>query len=178
MLGKVTGVWRLTRDIELKYLQSGVAVATLGLANSEKFTSNGEKKENTCFIDASVFGKLAEVANQYLRKGSQVYIVADLSFEQWIDQNGQKRSKHKLKIDSFEMLGNKNDNQGQQQGQNGYNQPQQPQQGQSYQQPQQQQAYQAPDPTYEQQQNDGSYRPAPPPNDVPSIDVDEDEIPF
>lgn len=177
MLSKVTGVWRLTRDVELKYLQSGVAVATLGLANSEKFTSNGEKKENTCFIDASVFGKLAEVANQYLRKGSQVYIVADLSFEQWTDANSQKRSKHKLKIDSFEMLGSKNDNQCQQ-GQNGYSQPQQPQQGQSYQQPQQQQAYQSPKPTYEQQQNDGSYRPTPPPNEVPSIDVDEDEVPF
>ena len=171
MLSKVTGVWRLTRDVELKYLQGGAAVATLGLANSEKFTSNGEKKENTCFIDASIFGKLAEVANQYLRKGSQVYIVADLSFEQWVDQNGQKRSKHKLKIDSFEMLGSKNDNQGQQ-GQNGYSQPQQPQQ------PQQQQAYQAPKPTYEQQQNDGSYRPTPPPNYVPVIDVDEDEVPF
>lgn len=112
MLLKVVGVVRLTRDVELRYLPSGAAVAKLGFAMSKKYkTQAGEQKEDVCFIDGSIFGKLAEVANQYLRKGSKIYIDADLKLEQWDDnQSGQKRSRHVLNINTFEMLDSKSDN--------------------------------------------------------------------
>jgi single-strand DNA-binding protein len=127
MLLKTVGVARLTRDVELRYLNSGSAVAKMGFAMSKKYkSSTGEQKEEVCFIDGNVFGKLAEVANQYLRKGSKIYIDAELKFEQWQDQNGQNRSKHVLNINTFEMLDSKSDNQQQsnnnsQQQQNNYN---------------------------------------------------------
>ncbi|TEY21811.1 single-stranded DNA-binding protein, partial [Campylobacter sp. CH185] len=59
----------------------------------------------TCFIDISFYGRTAEVANQYLTKGSKVLIEGRLRFEQWSDQNGQNRSKHSIQVENMEMLG-------------------------------------------------------------------------
>ena len=127
MLLKVVGVARLTRDVELRYLPSGAAVSKLGFAMSKKYkTQAGEQKEDVCFIDGSIFGKLAEVANQYLRKGSKIYLDADLKFEQWEDQQGGKRSKHVLNINTFEMLDSKQESQGASTSED-YNNNQQPQ---------------------------------------------------
>ena len=110
-LGKVLGVYRLSADVELKYLPSGSAVAKLQLVNSTKFKSaSGEQKEESCFISGSIFGKMAEVANQYLKKGSKIFINAELKQETW-EKDGAKQSRHTLKIDSFEMLDSKTDNQ-------------------------------------------------------------------
>ena len=112
-LGKVLGVYRLSRDIELRYLPSGQALAKISLVNSSKYkTQSGEQKEESCFIDGSIFGKMAEIANQYLHKGSKIFIDAELKQESW-KKDGQKFSKHTLKINSFEMLDSKQDNQGQ-----------------------------------------------------------------
>lgn len=113
-LGKVLGVYRLTQDVELRYLPSGSAVAKLKLVNSSKYKSaSGEQKEDTCFIDGTIFGKMAEIANQYLVKGSKIFVNAELKQETW-EKDGQKQSRHTLKIDSFEMLDSKpSDNQGQ-----------------------------------------------------------------
>lgn len=106
-LSKVLGVYRLTQDIELRYLPSGSAVAKLKLVNSSKYKDqSGQQKEESCFIDGIIFGKMAEIANQYLVKGSQVFIDAELKQENW-EKDGQKHSRHSLKINSFEMLGNK-----------------------------------------------------------------------
>lgn len=115
-LGKVLGVYRLTQDVELRYLPSGSAVAKLKLVNSSKYKSaSGEQKEDTCFIDGTIFGKMAEIANQYLVKGSKIFVNAELKQETW-EKDGQKQSRHTLKIDSFEMLDSKSsDNQGQSQ---------------------------------------------------------------
>jgi len=108
MLAKLNGVFRLSRDVELRYLPSGAALAKLSLVNSSKYkTQSGEQKEESCFIDATVFGKLAEVANNYLHKGSKLYVVGELKQETWQTQDGQNRSKHSIKIDSFEMLDSK-----------------------------------------------------------------------
>lgn len=129
-LSKVVGVYRLSQEPELRYSSSGSAVARLNLVNNSKYkTQAGEQREETCFIEGAVFGKLAEVASQYLKKGSKIYVVAELKQDAWQDQNGQNRSKHSLKIESFEMLDSKpNDNQGQRsQSQNNY-QPKQQQQ--------------------------------------------------
>ena len=73
MLPKINGVFRLSRDIELRYLDSGGSLANIGLVSSEKY----KEKEDTCFIDAVAFGKLGEIMNQYLRKGSQIYITGN-----------------------------------------------------------------------------------------------------
>lgn len=118
-LSKVVGVYRLSQEPELRYLPSGSAVAKLNLVNSSKYkTQTGEQREETCFIEGTVFSKLAEIANQYLNKGSKIYVVAELKQDTWQDQNGQNRSKHSLKIESFEMLDSKpSDNQGQNKGQ-------------------------------------------------------------
>ena len=105
MFNKVVIVGNLTRDIELRYTPSGAAIGKSAIAATHKFTINGEKKEDACFIDISFFGKGAEIANQYLRKGSKLLIEGRLKFEQWMDQNGQNRSKHSIAVESMEMLG-------------------------------------------------------------------------
>ena len=107
-LSKVIGVYRLTQDVELRYLSSGSAVAKLNLVNSSKYKAqDGTQKEENCFIEGTVFGRLAEVANQYLHKSSKIYVVAELKQDTWTDNEGKNRSKHSLKIDSFEMLDSK-----------------------------------------------------------------------
>lgn len=107
MLATVNGVFRLTRDVELRYLPSGGAVAKLGLANSTKFKKqDGTMAEESCFIDGTLFGKSAETANQYLKKGSKIYINAELKYESW-EKDGVKHSRNSLKINSFEMLDSK-----------------------------------------------------------------------
>ncbi|MDX1295367.1 MAG: single-stranded DNA-binding protein [Sulfurimonadaceae bacterium] len=183
MFNKVILVGNLTRDIELRYSQAGMGIAKTAIATSRKFTSNGEKKEEVCFIDVTFFGRSAEIANQYLRKGSKILVEGRLNFEQWVDQNGGKRSKHSVTVENMQMLDSRADSQGmgapagqsgydapaqdygQQQG--GYNAPQQQYQQpqQQYQQPQQQQQYQQPQTKM-------------PENTIPEIDINEDEIPF
>ena len=195
MYNKVVLVGNLTRDIELRYSQSGMAIAKTAIATSRKFTSNGEKKEEVMFIDLTFFGRSGEVANQYLRKGSKILVEGRIQFDQWVDQNGGKRSKHSINVETMQMLDSKGDNQNsgapaggynaptQQPQSGGYGQPQQQQQSQasSYNAPQQQQTQQAQyqQPSYQQPQT--QQRPAPQqsmPADLPSIDIDEDEIPF
>jgi single-strand DNA-binding protein len=105
MFNKIILVGNLTRDIELRYSQNGSAISKTAIATSRKFTVNGEKKEETCFVDITFFSRSAEVANQYLRKGSKILIDGRLSFEQWVDQtNGQKRSKHSVIVETMQML--------------------------------------------------------------------------
>ena len=183
MFNKIILVGNLTRDIELRYSQAGMGIAKTAIATSRKFTSNGEKKEEVCFVDITFFGRSAEVANQYLRKGSKILIEGRLNFEQWVDQNGQKRSKHSVIVETMQMLDSKGDNQNSENAnynspapqQQSYGQPQQQQQAsqqQSYGQPQQQ-SYAAP-----QQASQQQAKQMPSPADIPEIDIDEDGIPF
>lgn len=109
MFNKIIIVGNLTRDVELKYLPSGSAVATIGLASNRKYKkTDGELTEETCFVDVKLFGRTAEIANQYLKKGSQILIEGRLNFESWNDANGQKRSKHTITAESMQMLGRAN----------------------------------------------------------------------
>ncbi|KAA6225256.1 MULTISPECIES: single-stranded DNA-binding protein [unclassified Campylobacter] len=106
MFNKVVLVGNLTRDIEVRYIASGTAIGSSAIAVTRKYTANtGEKRDETCFIDISFFGRTAEIANQYLRKGSKILIDGRLRFEQWVDQNGQNRSKHSVYVETMEMLG-------------------------------------------------------------------------
>jgi single-strand DNA-binding protein len=191
MFNKIILVGNLTRDIELRYAQSGTAIAKTAIATSRKFTSNGEKKEEVCFVDITFFGRSGEIANQYLRKGSKILVEGRLNFEQWVDQNGQKRSKHSVIAETMQMLDSKGDNQGggynapTQGGQPAYQAPQQQQQSYQAPQQQQQQSYQAPAQQQQPQQQQGynnqataQSREMPSLDAVPVIDIDEDEIPF
>ena len=196
MFNKIILVGNLTRDIELRYSQGGMGIAKTAIATSRKFTSNGEKKEEVCFVDITFFGRSAEVANQYLRKGSKILVEGRLNFEQWVDQNGGKRSKHSVTVETMQMLDSKGDNQqgsynppaGENSNQGGYNAPVQQQQ-QSYQAPaQSQQSYgnnkpqqsyqQQQQPSYNNTQAQSQSREMPSSNEIPTIDIDEDEIPF
>ena len=102
MLCKVNGLFRLTRDAELIYGNSGTAILKLGLACSEKF----KEKETQLFIDAVAFGKPAEIISQYAgTKGTQIFISGKLQTEQWQNQAGEKRSKVSMIVESFEFVG-------------------------------------------------------------------------
>jgi single-strand DNA-binding protein len=108
MLSKVTGVARLTKDVEVRHSSSGTAIASISLVNSNKRkNANGDQIEDTCFINAVCFGKLAEIAEKWLSRGSQIYFIGDLRQESWTDKDGNKRSSHTITIESFEMLGSK-----------------------------------------------------------------------
>ena len=152
-------IGNLTRDVELKYLPSGSAIGKSAIATSYKYkTQNGEQKEEVCFLDFSVFGKAAEILNQYVRKGSKVMLEGRLVLEQWTAQDGSSRSKHSLQVDEFKFLDSKADAPQQVGGrqESGYNQ--QPSYNQA---PAKQQVG----------TNENNHK-------VPEINIDEDEIPF
>lgn len=86
MFNKVILAGNLTRDIELRRAQSGAAIAKTAIATSRKFTQNGEKREETCFVDITFFGNSGEIANRYLKKGSRILVEGRLHFEQWEDK--------------------------------------------------------------------------------------------
>jgi single-strand DNA-binding protein len=108
MLNKVMLIGNLTRDIELRYSPSGTAIAKTGLAVNRRFKGqNGEQKDETMFIDVTIFGKAAEVANQYLGKGRKVLAEGRLVLEQWTDQEGKNRSKHSVAVENIQFLDSK-----------------------------------------------------------------------
>ena len=94
---------RLTRDVELRYTQGGTALAKFGLAVNHRYTSNGEKKEEVCFIDCVVWGKSAEAFAKWFGSGHPVTITGRLKYEQWDDKDGQKRSKHVVTVEQWEF---------------------------------------------------------------------------
>ena len=181
MFNKVILVGNLTRDIELRYSQGGMGIAKTAIATSRKFTSNGEKKEEVCFVDITFFGRSAEVANQYLRKGSKILVEGRLNFEQWVDQNGQKRSKHSVVVESMQMLDTKGDTTNAPQrdsttrgpnydGNDRYDEHQQ--------QPTQSRTYDNKPEMVHENVPAANAHSMPSSDSVPVIDIDEDEIPF
>jgi len=91
---RVILVGNLTRDPEIRYIPSGSAVADVGLAvNDRRKNANGEWIEDTTFVDVVLWGRTAEVAGEYLSKGSPVLIEGRLKLDSWETQDGQKRSK-------------------------------------------------------------------------------------
>lgn len=206
-VNKVILVGNLGQDPEVRYLPNGGAVANITIATSESWRdkTSGEQREKTEWHRVSLFGKLAEVAGEYLRKGSQVYIEGQLQTRKWQDQQGQDRFTTEIVVQGYngimQMLGGRQGGQqgggqgnyggGQQGGQSNqggqgnYGAPQggqpqgQPQQ--SWGQPQQPNvapASQAPQqPAYNQAQAP-KQQPAPQPTyNEPPMDFDDD-IPF
>jgi single-strand DNA-binding protein len=168
MFNKVILVGNLTRDIELKYTGSGTAIGNTGIATSRKFKgSDGQQKEEVCFVDIAAFGRTAEVMNQYLRKGSKVLVEGRLKLDSWTDQNGGKRSKHSVIIESMQMLDSRGDNQGG--NSNSYN-------NQTTSQPEQN-SYQNP-PASQPAQQQTNVQSGMGNQELPSIDIEDDDIPF
>ena len=103
---RVVLMGNLTRDPELRYIPSGTAVADIGLAvNDRRKNAQGEWVEETTFVDVTLWARTAEVASEYLSKGSPVLIEGRLKFDQWETQEGQKRSKLRVVGERMQMLG-------------------------------------------------------------------------
>jgi len=102
---KVFLMGNLTRDPQLSYLPSQTAVVDFGLAVNRRWTSrDGEKKEDTCFVDCRAFGPQAETINKYMNKGRPILVEGRLTFESWTSQDGTKRSRHRVTVESFHFL--------------------------------------------------------------------------
>jgi single-strand DNA-binding protein len=181
-INKVIIVGNLGQDPEVRYMPNGNAVANISIATSEswKDKNTGQMNEKTEWHRVVMFGKLAEIAGEYLRKGSQVYIEGKLQTRKWQDQSGQDRYSTEIVVDIggvMQMLGGRNESSGgqmqqPQQGQNQYNQ----QGGGSYQQQGQNNNFQ---PQQNQNQNQNQNQSAP--NQQQSAPVDpsfDDDIPF
>jgi len=96
----------LTRNPEIRYTPSGTAVADLGLAINENFKNKaGETVEQTCFVDVVVWGRQAETSAEFLQKGSPVFVEGRLQLDQWENQQGEKRSKLRVRADRVQFLG-------------------------------------------------------------------------
>jgi len=99
----------ITRDIELRYIPSGTAVTDIGLAvNDRKKTASGEWVDETTFVDITLWGRQAEIASEYLGKGSPVLIEGRLKLDSW-ETDGQKRSKWRVVGGRMQMLGGRAD---------------------------------------------------------------------
>jgi len=105
-LNKVMLIGNLTRDPQLSYLPSQTPVVEFGLAINRTFRKqDGSQGEETCFVDCQMFGKRAEVINQYVKKGDPLFVEGRLKFDSWQAQDGSKRSKLRVFVENFEFLG-------------------------------------------------------------------------
>lgn len=155
-LNKVMLIGNCTRDPEVKYTPKGTAVAQLGLAVNRVWSNDaGEKQEETTFVDIELWGRQAEVAGEYLKKGRPVFIEGRLKLDSWDDKTtGQKRTKMKVVGEQLQLLGSRESGSGGSGGESsGEARPQRP----------------------------GGRPSAPPPKRPPTdpdLDVPEDDIPF
>jgi len=113
-LNKVMLMGNLTRDPEVRYTPKGTAVAELGLAINRVYTAdNNEKREETTFVDVTLWGRTAEIAGEYLKKGRPVFIEGRLQLDTWDDkQTGQKRSKLKVVGEAMQLMGSRGGGEG------------------------------------------------------------------
>ena|SRR6476620_6803249 len=148
---KVILLGNLTRDPEVRYTPKGTAVTELGMAVNRVYTAeNGEKREETTFVDVTLWGRTAEIAGEYLKKGRPVFIEGRLQLDTWDDkQSGQKRSKLKVVGEGLQLLGGRPGAGGGGGGGGG-----------------------------DDEGGSRSSRPAPPPKAAAPSEPDDDEIPF
>ena len=110
-LNRCDFIGRLGQDPETKYMPSGSAVANFSIAVSSKWKDKqtGQQQERTEWVRCSAFGKLAEIIEKYLRKGSQVYISGEMQTRKWQDKEGNDRYTTEIKVRDMKMLGSKAD---------------------------------------------------------------------
>jgi len=148
---KVILAGNLTRDPQLSYTPSQTAVCEFGMAVNRRYKgSDGQQREDTCFVDCQAWGRTGEVINQYLSKGRPILVEGRLTYDAWEGKDGQKRSRIRVTVEKFEFLGGQGGG-----GQGGGNQ--------------QQRRSAPPQPSY-----DDAPEPAPPDEDGPG----GDNIPF
>ena len=104
-LNKVLLMGNLTRDPELRFTAGGSAVANFGLAVNRKYKQGDEWKEDVCFVEITVWGKLAENCTEYLSKGRSVFVDGRLNFSSWEAKDGQKRNKLDVVANTVDFLG-------------------------------------------------------------------------
>ena len=100
---RVILVGKLTRDPELRYIPSGTAVSEIGLAINDRVKKNDQWVDEAVFVDVTLWGRTAEVANEYLSKGSPLLVEGRLKYDTW-EKDGQKRSKLRVVCDKMQML--------------------------------------------------------------------------
>jgi len=154
-LNKVMLIGNVTRDPEVKFTPKGSAVADLGLAINRSYTNQGgEKVEEVTFVDVELWGRLAEIAGEYAKKGRPIFIEGRLRIDSWEDkQSGQKRSRLKVVAEGLQLLGSRQGGGGE--GGQGGERPRPPAAPRSC----------AP-------------APVPPPSKAPPAEPDDDDIPF
>jgi single-strand DNA-binding protein len=110
-VNKVILIGNLGRDPEIRYTQSGSPVANFTLATTERWNdaASGERKERTEWHRIVVWGKQAEIAGEYLRKGRQVYVEGSLRTRDWSDREGNKRQTTEVHAQMFQMLGRRDE---------------------------------------------------------------------
>ncbi|KPJ75612.1 MAG: hypothetical protein AMS14_03290 [Planctomycetes bacterium DG_20] len=103
---KVILIGNLTRDPQLRYTPSQMAVCDLGLAVNRRWSSqDGQQREEVCFVDCTAWGRQAENIQKYMSKGRPIFIEGRLTFRQWDGPDGKKRSKLEVTIERFQFLG-------------------------------------------------------------------------
>lgn len=106
MLNKVILIGRLGRDPETRFMANGEAVCNFSVATSEKYTDkNGQRQEATEWHNVTMYRKLAEIAGQYLKQGSQVYIEGKIKSRKYTDKNGVERTAYDIIANELKMLG-------------------------------------------------------------------------
>lgn len=110
---KVILMGNLTRDPELKTISSGTSLCAFGLAVTTKYKGRDGMKEDKCFVDCTCFGKGGETIAQYVKKGMPLFVEGRLRLEQWEAQDGAKRSRHSIMVESFQFLGQPSERQAQ-----------------------------------------------------------------
>ncbi len=107
-LNKVFLIGNLTRDPQLRYTQSGTAVADFRLAINRVWTGqDGQRREETTYVEVTLWGRQAEVASEYLQKGAPVFIEGRLRLNQWVDKEGQSRSRLVVVGERMQLLGSR-----------------------------------------------------------------------
>ncbi len=113
MVNKVILVGNLGQDPEMRTLDNGTAVTSLRLATTERYKDrNGEQQEHTEWHSVKVWGKLAEIVNQYCRKGKQVYVEGKIQTRKWTDKEGHDRYSTEIVASEVKFLGGKSDDSG------------------------------------------------------------------
>ncbi len=113
-LNKVMLMGNLTRDPEVRALPSGMSICKFGIAVNRNFTTkDGEKREETTFVDIDAFGRQAEVIAKYMSKGRPIFVEGRLKLDEWEDKtSGQKRSKLGVTLENFQFMGGRGDDDG------------------------------------------------------------------
>lgn len=107
-MNNVNLIGNLTRDVEFKTFSSGAMVAKIGLAVNRKYKKEGETLEEACFVEVQAWGKQAQLARDYLKKGNKIAITGSLRYQTWLDNEGKTRAKHFIDLERMQFLTSQN----------------------------------------------------------------------